>query len=255
MREFASLVQGPSPAVLTTYRKDATAAASPGLVPIPRPHLRGRDRRKRREARPPSRPPGVRTLGLRSGAPVPRYPRPIRPAGPDPGRSAAGPPRYRCTLPRRRAPEEIRGRTHQHRRLVAPPGGSRYGLGPGTWDLGPGTSRESSRPNNACQAVRCTSVRTLRRISRSSSSSTESMSNSGCDGGRAVLRHWVSSRGLVYSKAVTTRLGRPPDRWDQTMLVSRRGSCRAREAIERERADVVAGFLAVVEVAHDLPGR
>jgi hypothetical protein len=62
MREFASLVQGPSPAVLTTYRKDATAAASPGLVPIPRPHLRGRDRRKRREARPPSRPPECELL-------------------------------------------------------------------------------------------------------------------------------------------------------------------------------------------------
>ena len=29
MREFASLLQAPSPAVLTTYRKDGTAAASP----------------------------------------------------------------------------------------------------------------------------------------------------------------------------------------------------------------------------------
>ena len=29
MREFATLFQAPSPAVLTTYRKDGTAAASP----------------------------------------------------------------------------------------------------------------------------------------------------------------------------------------------------------------------------------
>ena len=29
MREFATLLQAPSPAVLTTYRKDGTAAASP----------------------------------------------------------------------------------------------------------------------------------------------------------------------------------------------------------------------------------
>ena len=29
MRDFASLVEGPSPAVLTTYRSDGTAATSP----------------------------------------------------------------------------------------------------------------------------------------------------------------------------------------------------------------------------------
>ena len=129
MREFATLFQAPSPAVLTTYRKDGTAVTSPVWF-----RFQGDTFEvviAENDVKPATcRPPGVRTLGLRNGAAVPRYARPIGPADPDPGRRAAGPARYRFALPRRRAREEVRRRTHQHRHLVAPPGGSREGLGP-----------------------------------------------------------------------------------------------------------------------------
>ena len=130
MREFASLFQAPSPAVLMTYRKDGTVAASPVWFrfrddtfevviaenDVKLRHLAARPECELLvfEAVPPFR--GIR---VRSEQP-----------DPDPGRRAAGPARDRCALPRRRAREEVRRRTHQRRRLVAPPGGSREGLGP-----------------------------------------------------------------------------------------------------------------------------
>ena len=129
MREFASLFQAPSPAVLMTYRKDGTVAASPVWfrfrddtfeVVIAENDVKLRHLATRPEcellvfeAVPPFR--GIR---VRSEQPILTR---------DGAQQAA---RDRCALPRRRAREEVRRRTHQHRRLVAPPGGSREGLGP-----------------------------------------------------------------------------------------------------------------------------
>ena len=113
MREFASLFQAPSPAVLMTYRKDGTVAASPVWfrfrddtfeVVIAENDVKLRHLAAHPgcellvfEAVPPFR--GIRALRSRT-------------ADPDPGRRAAGPARDRCALPRRRAREEVRRRTH-----------------------------------------------------------------------------------------------------------------------------------------------
>ena len=130
MREFESLLQAPSPSVLTTYRKDGTAVASPvwfrfqdntfevviAQDDVKLRHLAARPQCELVvfEAVPPFR--GVR---VRSHQPM------LDRAG-----CAAGASRDRRALPRRRAWEEVRRRTRQPRHPVAPAMGRRQDLGP-----------------------------------------------------------------------------------------------------------------------------